>query len=92
MGYSDVMIKGRIGYNQFGWPLIVMERSKSDKPNTPVAVEVFGLEHECGSAYYHEIRLTDDLGTWKKEVSKMGHNPEIRWFKGPLTFINKVFV
>ena len=66
MSYSNVLVKGKRGYNSFGWPVIVMERAKSDKPMTPVLCEVYGLEHECGSVYAGELSLTNDVLTWEQ--------------------------
>jgi hypothetical protein len=84
MAYSNTMLKGRIGYNNYGWPLIVMERAKSDKAGTPVLCEVYGLEHECGSVYNHQIRLTDNLPAWEDSLRVLGHNPKDMYFKGKL--------
>lgn len=83
-GYSDTHLKGRIGYNLIGWPLIIMERAKSDKPMTAVLCEVFGFEHESGSVYHKEIILSDDLEVWKTAVRKSGADPEQVYFKGKL--------
>lgn len=84
MAYSNIMLKGRIGYNTIGWPLIVMERAKSDNPQTPVLCEVWGYEHECGSVYYNEIVLADDLNAWKEAVIRFNGNPDKHYFKGKL--------
>ena len=84
MSYSDKFLKGRIGYNSIGWPLVLMERAKSDKPNTPVLCEVWGFEHECGSIYAHEIILTEDLEGWRLAVKGMQGDPDERYFKGEL--------
>ena len=84
MAYSKTMLKGRFGYNAANWPLIVMERAKSDKPNTPVLCEVYGLEHECGSVYYREITLSDDLNEWEGAIRQMGFDPKKRYYKGGL--------
>ena len=83
-GYSDTYLKGRIGYNTVGWPLIVTERARSDKPLTPVPCEVWGLEHEMGSVYLNEITLTDDLHTWERRVQHFSGDPAKRYFKGKL--------
>jgi len=83
-GYSNTHVKGRIGYNTAGWPLIVVERAKSDKPKTAVLCEVFGLEHESGSVYHDEIILSDDIELWHKRVAEQGHNSDQRYFKGDL--------
>jgi len=84
MAYSNIMLKGRIGYNSIGWPLIVMERAKSDNPQTPVLCEVWGYEHECGSVYAGEICLTNDKHRWDNDVRKMNGNPDNHYFKGKL--------
>ena len=84
MAYSDVLLKGRIGYNQFGWPLIIMERAKSDKPMTPVMCEVFGVAHECGSLYLQDIRLETDRPKWECEVISQGFELGKYYFKGAL--------
>ena len=84
MAYSNVMLKGRIGYNNYGWPLIVMERAKSDNPLTAVLCEVFGLYHECGSVYYRDISLTDNQDEWNAKVREMGHDPFTYYFQGKL--------
>ena len=84
MPYSNVLVKGRIGYNQYSWPLIIMERAKSDKPNTPVLCEVFGIAHECGSIYANEIELASDIEPWEGIVKEMGFDPTKRYFKGIL--------
>ena len=82
--YSNRLLKGIIGYNPMGWASIVMERAKSDKPETPVLCEVWGYEHECGSMYYHEFTPTDDIENWKKAIKAYGGDPEDRYFKGEL--------
>ena len=90
MAYSNVLLKGRVGYNTVGWPLVIMERAKSDAPMTPVLCEVFGIEHECGSVYAKDISLphNDLLGNsmkqWKERVSNQGFNPNDLYFKGAL--------
>jgi len=84
MPYSNVLVKGKRGYNTYGWPLIIMERAKSDKPGTPVCCEVYGLEHECGSVYVEEVSITNDVLTWEQAVKDFGHNPAQRYFKGAL--------
>lgn len=86
MAYSDRYVKGAIGYTGT-WPLIVIERAKSDKPLTPVLSEVFGFEHESGSVYLKDIRLTTDLAGWKEAVRAQGFNPDERYFKGPLVTV-----
>lgn len=83
-GYSDTYLKGRIGFNALGWPLILTERSRSDKPMTPVSVEVWGLEHEIGSVYLNEISLTDDEKIWREAIRVRGGDPDQRYFKGEL--------
>ena len=45
--YSNTFLKGRVGFTG-SWPIIVLERARSDKPLTPVMCEVFGWEHESG--------------------------------------------
>jgi len=89
--YSDIMLKGRIGYQKgWGFPLIVMERAKSDNPMSAVLCEVFGLCHECGSVYYKDIMLTDNLQNWTNAVetfpnqSGESYSVESRYFKGEL--------
>ena len=42
MAYSNTLVKGKRGYNAYGWPLIIMERAKSDRAGTPVCCEVYG--------------------------------------------------
>ena len=87
MGYSKTMLKGRIGYNTIGWPLIVLERAKSDNPNTPVLCEVFGYAHESGSVYYKDIQLTTDEtdeNAWSDAVRAMGCTLGDIYFKGKL--------
>ena len=78
MAYSDRLTKGRIGYTG-SWPLIIIERAKSDKPLTPVLCEVFGFEQESGSVYAKDIRLADDLRAWLAALQ--GRTP---YFKGML--------
>lgn len=84
MAYSNVMLKGRVGWCRgTNWPLIVMERAKSDKPETPVLCEVWGFEHECGSCYYKDIVLAESLAAWEESM-KAADNGEKRYFKGEL--------
>ena len=88
MAWSKRFVKGAIGYNrEFEWPLIVIERAKSDAPLTPVLCEVFGFEHESGSVYAKEIRLTTDLAGWEAAVRASGVEPTERYFKGPLVTV-----
>jgi len=82
--YSDVVLKGTIGFNHFGWAAIAMERAKSDKPDTPVLCEVFGFEQEMGSMYRKEFRPTNNYEEWKSVVEREGHTVEGRYFKGAL--------
>lgn len=84
MAYSNYWLKGRIGF-QGPWPIIVMERAKSDKPETPVLCEVWGHAHECGSVYARDLYLTDDADEWVAAVEQYGGTPEKRYFKGALT-------
>ena len=86
MAYSDRFVKGAIGYTGT-WPLIVIERAKSDKPLTPVLSEVFGFEHESGSVYAKDITLTTDLAGWEEAVRRQGFQPSGRYFKGPLVAV-----
>ena len=78
MAYSDRLTKGRIGYTG-SWPLIIIERAKSDKPLTPVLCEVFGYEQESGSVYAKDITLADDLVAWQQALA--GRTP---YFTGRL--------
>lgn len=84
MAYSNKLLKGRIGYNNCGWPLIIMERAKSDNPQTPVLCEVWGYAHECGSIYAGEISLETDENLWADAVRAMNGNPADHYFKGKL--------
>lgn len=84
-GYSDIVLKGTIGYNnQTKWPAIAMERARSDKPTTPVLCEVWGYEHECGSMYRSEFTPTDDFAAWRLEIDVLGFDYNERYFKGKL--------
>jgi len=87
MPYSNLLLKGVIGYNPMGWACIVMERAKSDKPMTPVLCEVWGYEHECGSMYYNEFTPASNLEEWKNRIRELDGNPEDRVFKGNLITI-----
>lgn len=84
MAYSNRLLKGTIGYNHYGWPALIMERAKSDNPDTAVLCEVWGDFHECGSMYYHEFTPTSDFETWMKKVEETGEKVEDRYFKGEL--------
>jgi hypothetical protein len=84
MGYSNRILKGTIGYNPMGWASIAMERARSDKPNTPVLCEVWGMEHECGSMYYEEFSPTKDVEAWENHIKAAGFDPKDRYFKGKL--------
>ena len=84
MAYSNRLLKGVIGYNPMGWAAVVMERAKSDKPNTPVMCEVWGFEHECGSMYYSEFTPAKNIEDWKSRVRQEGGDPDDRVFKGGL--------
>ena len=78
MAYSDKYTKGRIGYTGT-WPLIIIERAKSEKPLTPVLCEVFGFEQESGSVYLKDIRLADSMDEWRTALGK-----RVPYFKGQL--------
>lgn len=86
MAYSNRLLKGVVGYNEAGWPSIVMERAKSDKPSTPVLCEVYGLYHECGSMYYNEFKPAMDMDKWVQAVesNESGDKLKDRYFKGEL--------
>ena len=82
MAYSNTFLKGRVGFTG-NWPVIVLERAKSDKPFTPVLCEVFGFEHESGSCYLQDISLLP-LDMWLDTFKAQGHNVEEIYFKGKL--------
>ena len=84
MAYSNRLLKGVVGFNSFGWGSIIIERAKSDKPNTPVLCEVFGIEQECGSMYVGEFTPAKDMKSWENRVKAEGHDPKDRYFKGEL--------
>lgn len=85
MAYSNRLLKGVVGYNEAGWPSIVMERAKSDKPSTPVLCEVYGPFHECGSMYYNEFKPAMNMEDWEEAVEESGDDGlEDRYFKGEL--------
>ncbi|MFA5298600.1 MAG: hypothetical protein WC389_10395 [Lutibacter sp.] len=84
--YSNIILKGTIGYNPMGWACIAIERAKSDKPMTPIMCEVWGYEHECGSMYRNEFTPTNDLENWKAAVKAYGGDPDQRYFKGKLIY------
>lgn len=86
MAYSNKFVKGAIGFTG-SWPLIVIERARSDAPLTPVLCEVFGIAQESGSVYLKDIRLTTDLEAWKQAVRGQGFDPAGRYFKGPLVTV-----
>ena len=92
MGYSNKILKGTIGYNPMGWAAVVMERARSDKPDTPVLCEVWGFEHECGSMYYIEFKPATNLEEWKEAVEREGGNPDDRYFKGELIVYQPIAV
>jgi hypothetical protein len=83
MAYSNQYVKGAIGFTG-SWPVIVIERARSDQPMTPVLCEVFGLEHESGSVYLHEITLTNQRGAWEAQVAQQGFDVAQRYFKEAL--------
>lgn len=87
MAYSNRLLKGVVGYNQFGWAAIVIERARSDKPETPVLCEVFGLEHESGSMYVKEFTPALLMSQWEESVRKMDYDPKERYFKGELLLV-----
>lgn len=82
MAYSNTYLKGRVGFTG-DWPLIVMERAKSEKPLTPVLCEVFGFGHDMGSVYLKDIRLVP-LDEWKLAFTRSGHSFSEIGFKGTL--------
>jgi hypothetical protein len=83
MAYSNKFVKGAIGFTS-SWPLIVIERARSDSPLTPVLCEVFGFEHESGSVYAKDVRLTTDIEAWNAAVKDQGFDASQRYFKGKL--------
>ena len=83
MAWSNKFVKGAIGFTAH-WPLIVIERAKSDAPLTPVLSEVFGFEHESGSVYAKDIILTTQRGSWEAQIKAQGFDVNQRYFKGPL--------
>lgn len=82
MAYSNTFLKGRVGFTG-NWPVVVMERAKSDKPLTPVLCEVFGFEHEMGSCYLKDISLVP-LERWIQLFQDDGHTLDEIRFKGKL--------
>ena len=66
-----------------GWPLVIIERAKSEKPLTPVLCEVWGLEHESGSVYLKDIYLVSSVENWREIRAAEGHTS--MYFKGQLT-------
>jgi hypothetical protein len=82
MAYSNIFLKGRVGFTG-SWPVVVMERAKSDKPLTPVLCEVFGFEHEMGSVYLKDISLVP-LDRWLQLFQNDGHSISDIRFKGQL--------
>lgn len=86
MAYSNRFVKGRVGYSGT-WPLVVVERARSDKPLTPVLCEVWGFEHESGSVYLKDIRLAGSLESWKADRSGQPDGNSI-YFKGELSAVS----
>ena len=84
MAYSNKFVKGAIGFTSGSWPLIVIERARSDAPLTPVLCEVFGFEHESGSVYLKDITLTTQRASWEAQITAQGFDVNQRCFKGPL--------
>ena len=82
MAYSNTFLKGRVGFTG-DWPVVVIERAKSDKPLTPVLCEVFGYAHESGSCYLKDISLVP-LDTWLQQFQESGHQVSEIYFKGNL--------
>jgi hypothetical protein len=82
MAYSNTFLKGRVGFTG-DWPVVVMERAKSDKPLTPVLCEVFGYEHEMGSVYLRDIKLWE-YAKWLEEFNARGYSHNEVRFKGKL--------
>ena len=86
MAYSNKFVKGAIGFTG-SWPVIVIERARSDAPLTPALCEVFGFAHESGSVYLKDITLTVNLAAWREAVRVQGHDPDGRYFKGALVTV-----
>ena len=68
MADIDQFVEGAIGFTSGSWPLIVIERARSDAPLTPVLCEVFGFEHESGHVDLKDITLTTDLAAWEQAL------------------------
>jgi len=84
MAYSNKFVKGAIGFSQGSWPVIVIERARSDAPLTPVFCEVFGFAHESGSVYAKDLILTTQRASWEAQIKAQGFDVSQRYFKGPL--------
>ena len=85
-GLSKRYIKGRVGFMRgTGWPVVILERARSEEPMTPVLCEVWGDEHESGSVYLKDIHIEGEYTAdeWKAELVAMGHTS--MYFKGRLT-------
>jgi hypothetical protein len=83
MAYSNKYLKGSIGITG-NWPLIVLERAKSDNLNTPVLCEVFGIEHESGSCYLMDVGLVTSRMIADSWIEALGDRRP--YFKGPLFY------
>lgn len=44
-----------------GWPAVVLENARSDKPLTPVLSAVFGWEVDYGSVYLRDIQPVSEF-------------------------------
>ena len=83
MAYSNKYLKGSIGMVG-SWPVIVIERAKSDNPNTPVLCEVFGIEQESGSCYLKDIGLITSKLIADSWIEALGDRRP--YFKGQLFY------
>lgn len=88
MAYSNKFVKGAIGWSQRKgfWPLIVIERARSDSPTTPVFAEVFGFEQESGSVYAQEVFLVQDELDALNWVAALGARRP--YFNGQLFYLD----
>lgn len=77
--------KGEMLINLAGWSCIVMEATRGNNPTIIPMVEVYGLEHECGSIYTNEIRERVGKNLFEHYKALNGFKPdESQYFKGEL--------
>lgn len=76
--------KGEMLVNTIGWPCIVMEATRGNDPTIINMVEVFGVEHECGSIYTNEIASRINKVEFEEMIAAQGYEIGKYYFKGTL--------